>query len=187
MTAFTIILQAGADAGPVHSSVASLIAQTFTDFELLVLHDGSADALGSMRFSPQDPRITHLTPGAGLSRGECLNVALEVAQGESVVVASAYDHFRPAFLGRIHEALSTSGPHIAAIGSRHAALAPARFSADGYEPFPHPQPDLRFRHPAPHDKPAPNPISNTWSPRRRRPVEAASSKTSGMLAAVVLP
>lgn len=138
MTAFTIILQAGADADPMEASAATLIAQTFEDFELLVVHD----ALRPIRFSLQDPRITHLHPGAGLSRGECLNVALEVARGEAVVVASTHDHFRPSFLGRIHEALSTSGPHIAAIGSGPADLASERFTSDGGGPSHDQQPDL---------------------------------------------
>lgn len=122
MTAFTIIQPAGSDSGQVQAATTTLIAQTFGDFELLVVHDGTTGEPGPP-FQLQDPRITSLYPDAGRGLSERLNLALGVAQGEAVIVARTHDRYRKDFLYRLHEALLNADLDVAAIGTTSAGAS----------------------------------------------------------------
>ena len=61
--------------------VDSILAQTFTDFEVLLIDDGSPDRLGEIcdAFAKIDPRIktAHLLRNGGVSRAR--NIGMELA------------------------------------------------------------------------------------------------------------
>ena len=79
-------------------AVDSILAQTFTDFELLVLDDGSSD--GSVEaLAIADPRVHVVTkPNTGLA--DTLNVGLEAARGELAARMDADDIAHPERLRR---------------------------------------------------------------------------------------
>lgn len=83
-----------------HQAVASVLAQTYRDFELIVVDDASTDDSLSVLEGFSDPRmriIRHRTNmGAALSR----NDALSVASGEFVAIMDADDVCAPARLER---------------------------------------------------------------------------------------
>ena len=79
--------------------VASVLAQTFREFELLLVDDGSPDRCGEMceDWAKRDARIRVFhKPNGGLS--DARNFALERLQGEFVVFADSDDWLEPGCL-----------------------------------------------------------------------------------------
>ena len=78
-------------------SVASVLAQSYTDFELLVIDDGSTDGGIERIRSLKDARIhIHQQTNAGLSVAR--NEGLRLAQGTFVAFLDADDEWRPRHL-----------------------------------------------------------------------------------------
>jgi glycosyltransferase involved in cell wall biosynthesis len=81
------------------SCLDSLFAQSLTDFELIVLEDGSTDDTPAVLATISDPRLRVIaTGGVGVARA--LNIGLEVARGEYVARQDADDESMPARLER---------------------------------------------------------------------------------------
>ncbi len=73
--------------------IESVLAQTFADWELIVVDDGSTDRTGEIAQSYSDPRIHYLRQeNKGLSRlAESYNSALAVAKGDLVAILEGDD------------------------------------------------------------------------------------------------
>lgn len=98
----------------VRRSLESLAAQTFTDFEVIVVDDGSTDGGGEVVANFGDPRIRLVTqsnagPGAARNRG------IAEAKGELVAFLDADDEWLPTFLEKNVRALEQAGPSVAAV------------------------------------------------------------------------
>ena len=82
-----------------HRCVDSILAQTFTDFELLLFNDGSKDNSGVIcdEYAAKDSRVCvfHKENG-GVSSAR--NVGLDNAEGEWVTFVDSDDYVLPAFL-----------------------------------------------------------------------------------------
>jgi glycosyltransferase involved in cell wall biosynthesis len=88
----------------IQRALGSVLAQTFRDFELIVVDDGSTDSGGEIVARCSDPRVRLIRqdnagPGAARNRG------LNEAGGEFVAFLDADDEWLPAFLGRTSEYL----------------------------------------------------------------------------------
>ncbi|MCD7801514.1 MAG: glycosyltransferase [Clostridiales bacterium] len=86
-------------------SLDSLLAQTFSDFEIICVDDGSTDSSRSIlwEYAVRDARIrvleqNNLTAGAARNRG------LSVAQGEYVIFLDGDDFFAPELLESTYQA-----------------------------------------------------------------------------------
>ena len=77
-------------------AVESVICQTYKDWELVVVNDGSRDSTGEILefFSKKDPRVKVITRGS-LGRGKALNLALQECSGKYVCNLDADDRFLP--------------------------------------------------------------------------------------------
>ena len=79
------------------NSVGSVLAQTFTDWELLLVDDGCTDGSPALcdRFAAADPRIRvfHRKKNAGVS--EARNLGLNEAKGDYIAFLDADDAFVP--------------------------------------------------------------------------------------------
>lgn len=78
-------------------SIDSILSQTFTDFELLVVNDGSTD--GSVEiiqyYEKQDPRVKLIHNRLGKGIAGALNTGLSVSKGDYLARADADDINRP--------------------------------------------------------------------------------------------
>jgi GT2 family glycosyltransferase len=87
-------------------SVGSVLAQSFPDWELIAVDDGSVDDTLAWLKAQRDPRIRiHSQANQGVSTAR--NAALERARGEYVAFLDADDTWEPAFLAELHAALAT--------------------------------------------------------------------------------
>ena len=66
------------------AAIDSILGQTFTDFELLVINDGSEDKTVSIVESYQDKRIRLIHNEGNLRIVATLNIGLDLARGEYV-------------------------------------------------------------------------------------------------------
>lgn len=110
--------------------VDSLLQQTVTDTEIILVDDGSTDHCGELcdRYARQDPRVTviHKSNG-GLS--DARNAGLSVAKGAYVAFVDSDDWVSEQFLQRLLEGLRHTDSDICECGIYHtegtAAKAPA--------------------------------------------------------------
>lgn len=86
----TVLLPAYNAAAYIREAVDSIMAQTFKNFELLIINDGSTDGTGEILEQYNDPRIRLVhQPNMGLIK--TLNKGLELAQGKYIARFDADD------------------------------------------------------------------------------------------------
>ena len=82
------------------TSVASACAQTFGDWELIIVDDGSGEPTREYLKSLQDPRIRILRLNHDGRPGAVRNAGLALAQGEYIAFLDSDDYWRPQKLAR---------------------------------------------------------------------------------------
>lgn len=110
MTAVSVILPTHDRERFLRQAIASVFAQSHTDWELLVVDDGSTDATPEILEAIPDPRLRTLrrrrpSGGAAVPR----NLGLAAATGEWVAFLDSDDLWHPAKLARQLAALAASG------------------------------------------------------------------------------
>lgn len=120
---FSIVVPAYNTAAYLPRCIGSLLEQSFGDFEILLINDGSTDdtAAAIDRFQAEDQRIRakHIQhTGVGAAR----NGGLGMAQGEYVLFVDSDDALVPGALERIHGALE-SAPDMLCFGLLTRSLA----------------------------------------------------------------
>lgn len=114
-------------------SVQSILAQSFSDFEFIIINDGSTDSTGEIlhRFSQQDPRIKLLHQDrTGLTRS--LNHGLRLCSGDLVARMDADDISHPARLAK-QLAFMDAHPGTSVLGCRYRMISSGG-KALGYSP-----------------------------------------------------
>jgi glycosyltransferase involved in cell wall biosynthesis len=87
-------------------AIESVLSQTFGDFELLVVDDGSTDATGDLVVAMHDPRITYVRQhNQGLSAAR--NAGVAASNGRYVVFLDDDDIAMPIWLERFATATTT--------------------------------------------------------------------------------
>lgn len=106
----------------VEEAVRSILWQTFADFELVAIDDGSTDSSGEIleRLACYDPRIRVIRQeNSGIATAR--NRASEVARGELLAIMDADDICLPERLGR-QVSCMTARPHLALIGAGYEEI-----------------------------------------------------------------
>ncbi|MBR2136654.1 MAG: glycosyltransferase family 2 protein [Alphaproteobacteria bacterium] len=97
---FSIILPTYNRAAYLPRAITSVQGQTFTDFELIIVDDGSTDNTKEVvrRFQENDPRIIYIDSGQNYGVSHARNLALQAAKGKYVVMLDSDDMFFPPLL-----------------------------------------------------------------------------------------
>lgn len=104
MPAISIVMPCHNAAAYLPASVGSVLAQTFADWELLAVDDGSSDGTRAWLAAQTDPRVRMLAqPNQGVSAAR--NAGLAAAQGRYVAFLDADDTWDAAFLEKLLAAL----------------------------------------------------------------------------------
>src|SRR3954454_10267286 len=105
MAEISVVVAAYNAARTVGATLDSVLAQSFEDFELIVVDDGSTDDTADVVEARDDPRVTCVrTENAGVSVAR--NRALGRASGAYVAFLDADDMRQPTKLEQQHRALS---------------------------------------------------------------------------------
>lgn len=97
-------------------AVDSVLSQTFSDFELIILNDHSSDGTESILLSYEDPRIVYVKNEENLGVARTLNKGLTLAQGEYIARMDADDISLPGRFAAQVEYLD-SHPNTAVVGT----------------------------------------------------------------------
>jgi glycosyltransferase involved in cell wall biosynthesis len=154
--AISIVMPVFNGASTIGRSIESVLAQTRTDFELLVIDDGSTDDTAAVVAAFEDPRIQlHCFANAGASASR--NRGIRLARGALIAFLDADDWWAPekladqaaALAGAPDAALAYSfstcvdddgnvlhqGSHVVASGSPYALLVTRNFLDSGSNPL----------------------------------------------------
>ncbi|OGF55346.1 MAG: hypothetical protein A2Z21_07745 [Candidatus Fraserbacteria bacterium RBG_16_55_9] len=124
----SVVLPAFNEEGYIRRSVDSILSQTFPDFELILLDDGSTDDTWKIMQSYQDSRIRMIQLGrVGFTKA--LNYGLRISRGDYIARMDADDESLPKRLERQVEFLD-SQPTVSIVGTtyyRHDGLRNERY------------------------------------------------------------
>lgn len=91
MPRVSVILPAFNAAKTIQQSIQSVLSQSFDDFELIVIDDGSSDSIDKIVPGFQDPRIVYVKNEKNLGLQKTLNIGLHKSVGEFVARIDADD------------------------------------------------------------------------------------------------
>ncbi len=97
--------------------IQSILNQTFTDFELILINDGSVDNSDEicLSFAARDKRIKYIkTENGGAARAR--NTGIEVSGGEYLVFIDCDDAVKPDYLERLYCAVTESNADMVVCG-----------------------------------------------------------------------
>ena len=141
MPVVSVVMPAYNAAQYIEAAIDSALRQTFADFELIIVDDGSADttALIAEAARVRDPRVRVIRQAnSGVSRAR--NAALAVARGRYIALLDSDDLWEPGFL-QAQVAILDSQPHIAVVTANAFMLGGPRDGQPVYPcPDPRPQP-----------------------------------------------
>jgi glycosyltransferase involved in cell wall biosynthesis len=93
--AVTVLMPAYNAAAFLEEAIRSVLQQSFTDLELLIIDDGSTDGTAEVVAAFNDPRINYVRHSANRGLVAVLNEGLDLAQGTYVARMDADDIMRP--------------------------------------------------------------------------------------------
>lgn len=75
----------------INEAIKSILNQTFTDFEFIIINDGSTDNTEAIILSYTDPRIRYIKNETNLKLIKTLNKGIELAKGKYIIRMDADD------------------------------------------------------------------------------------------------
>ena len=104
------------------AAIESVLTQTFEDFELIVIDDGSTDGSAAILGSVTDPRVRLISNARNLGLASSLNRGVGAARGEFIARLDADDIAMPDRLAR-QLAFMDANPHVALLGSWYVEIS----------------------------------------------------------------
>lgn len=147
----TVLMPVYNSAGYLREAMDSMLAQTFRDFELLIMDNASSDGSAAIVASYTDPRIRYVRNESNLGLPASLNRGLRLARGSYIARMDADDTSRPDrlarqvdFLDRHHEVGICGAQILKHMGGRRYRVRypqtheEIRATTLFFSPFPHP-------------------------------------------------
>lgn len=100
----------------VRQAIESILAQTFTDFEFVLVNDGSTDKTGEILASYRDPRIVLLENNQNVGLTKSLNRGIRASSGSLIARQDADDASLPERLA-LQVSYMDAHPNIGLVGS----------------------------------------------------------------------
>lgn len=113
--AVSIVLPTYNRAYCIRRSIDSVLAQSFTDFELIVIDDGSKDDTKSIVESYDDPRIVFLHHSGNRGQTPRLNEGLAAARADLIAFQDSDDEWLPEKLGKQVGAMRDLPPSVGVV------------------------------------------------------------------------
>ncbi len=111
----------------IQKCVNSLLCQTYTNFEIIIVNDGSKDnslAVCQNTFG-NEPRVKIVDkPNGGVS--DARNAGMRAAEGEYISFVDADDWVEPTYLSCLYEHLTETGADLSALDYRMESTSPER-------------------------------------------------------------
>jgi len=102
----TVLIPAFNAASTIERALDSVLAQTYDDYEIIVVDDGSRDATSEIVAGYDNDRIRLLRLASNQGASSAVNEGLAAARGELVAFLDADDEWLPTKLAKQVEALS---------------------------------------------------------------------------------
>ncbi|WP_338274717.1 glycosyltransferase family 2 protein [Corallococcus caeni] len=118
MPLFSVVIPTFNRAALLEETLASVFAQTLTDFEVIVVDDGSTDGTGELlaRYGTRVRVFHQRNAGQGVAR----NLGIREARGDYVVFLDSDDLWPPWTLATFQQVLQSQGPLTLVMGRAHA-------------------------------------------------------------------
>ena len=108
---FSIVIPTYNQATTVTRTLAACFAQTLTDFEIIVVDDGSSDTTLSVLNAIDDPRLIVFSQ-ANAGPAAARNTGMRHARGNYIAFLDSDDAWYPAYLSTVDQALSESASRL---------------------------------------------------------------------------
>ena len=102
---FSIIIPTYNRAHLIRETIHCVLAQTFADFELILIDDASTDDTASVIQEIDDSRIRYIKNEKNLERSASRNKGIDLAQGEFICFCDSDDHWKLEHLALIRKAI----------------------------------------------------------------------------------
>ena len=115
-----------------HRCVDSILAQTFTDFELILVDDGSPDNCGAIcdEYARKDSRV-HVIHQENQGQAAARNYGIEAATGEWVCFIDSDDEVHAQMLELLYHAITDGHIGISMCSAAEGDSLPEDFSSPG--------------------------------------------------------
>ncbi|MEO8260084.1 MAG: glycosyltransferase family 2 protein [Acidobacteriota bacterium] len=108
----SVVIPAFNRAATVCPAIASVLAQTFQDFEIIVVDDGSTDATPAVVEALADPRITLIRHARNRGASAARNTGIAVSRGPYIAFLDSDDEWLPAKLERQLDVFGRASPRV---------------------------------------------------------------------------
>ncbi len=130
--AVSVILPTRGESGALEESLASVLQQSFQDFEVLVINDGGATVDARIAALDTGGKVQSIRSARAGGLGAARNLGLQAARGATIAYIHEGERYLPQHLERLVQLLAESGQHVvysdaqqAAPGSRDPASSEA--------------------------------------------------------------
>lgn len=124
--AVSVILPTYNRAHCIRRAIDSVLGQTFDDFELIVIDDGSNDGTRQIIESYDDPRIVHVHNDENLGQTPRLNEGLRLARADLIAFQDSDDEWLPTKLERQVTAMRAQPPEVGIVYTDKWRFEPGR-------------------------------------------------------------
>ena len=145
---FSIIIPLYNKAAYIRGTIESVLAQSFTDFEVIVVDDGSTDDGADLVSTMNDPRLS-LARQANAGVSAARNRGISLARGEWIAFLDADDWHHPGYLACLL-ATQHAFPHADAVATTFLTVPDAKGAWPPVWPIPQANPHLEVITNLPH-------------------------------------